>query len=57
MSIFNVFHVAGSALTAQAMKQDAERASLAGCDGFIVKPISTRAFLGEVARFLGEEAG
>jgi CheY-like chemotaxis protein len=45
------------ALTAQAMKQDAERASLAGCDGFIVKPISTRAFLGEVARFLGEEAG
>ena len=32
------------ALTAQAMKQDAERASLAGCDGFIVKPISTAAF-------------
>jgi len=45
------------ALTAQAMTQDAERASLAGCDGFIVKPISTRQFLGEVARFLGGEAG
>jgi two-component system, cell cycle response regulator DivK len=45
------------ALTAQAMKQDAERAALAGCDGFIVKPISTRHFLGEVARFLSEEPG
>ena len=40
------------ALTAQAMKQDVERASLAGCDGFIVKPLSTQHFLGEVARFL-----
>ena len=26
---------------------------LPGCDGFIVKPISTRAFLEQVARFLG----
>lgn len=41
------------ALTAQAMKQDAERAAQAGCDGFIVKPLSTRAFLAEIARFLG----
>jgi CheY-like chemotaxis protein len=41
------------ALTAQAMKQDAERAALAGCDGFIVKPLSTRHFIGEVSRFLG----
>jgi two-component system cell cycle response regulator DivK len=41
------------ALTAQAMKQDAERAALAGCDGFIVKPLSTRVFLAEIARFLG----
>jgi len=40
------------ALTAQAMKQDVERASLAGCDGVIVKPLSTRHFLGEVARIL-----
>jgi two-component system, cell cycle response regulator DivK len=42
------------ALTAQAMKQDAERAERAGCDGFIAKPLSTRSFLSEVARFLGE---
>lgn len=43
------------ALTAQAMKQDVERASLAGCAGVIVKPLSTRHFLGEVARFLDGE--
>jgi two-component system cell cycle response regulator DivK len=41
------------ALTAQVMKQDAERARRAGCDGFIMKPLSTREFLGDVARFLG----
>ena len=45
------------ALTAQAMKQDEERAALAGCDGFIVKPISTRSFIGEVARFLAGGEG
>ncbi len=45
------------AVTAQAMKQDEERAARAGCDGFIVKPLSARAFLGEVARFLGETKG
>jgi len=45
------------ALTAQAMKQDEERAALAGCNGFIVKPISTRSFIGEVARFLGGGEG
>jgi len=45
------------ALTAQAMKQDAERAALAGCDGFIVKPLSTDHFLREVARHLGERGG
>ena len=45
------------ALTAQAMKQDAERAALAGCDGFIVKPLSARHFLGEIARFLGKGEG
>jgi CheY-like chemotaxis protein len=44
------------ALTAQAMKQDAESAFRAGCDGFIVKPIATREFLGEIARFLGEQS-
>lgn len=45
------------ALTAQAMKQDAERAARAGCDGFIVKPISTSHFLGEIARVLGKGEG
>jgi two-component system cell cycle response regulator DivK len=37
------------ALTAQARKEDAEKARRAGCDGFIAKPLSTREFLAEVA--------
>ncbi|HTP57276.1 MAG TPA: response regulator [Spirochaetia bacterium] len=37
------------ALTAQARKEDAEKARRAGCDGFIAKPLSTRDFLTEVA--------
>jgi two-component system cell cycle response regulator DivK len=41
------------ALTAQAMRADAEAAARAGCDGFIAKPISTRAFLQQVTAFLG----
>jgi two-component system, cell cycle response regulator DivK len=45
------------ALTAQAMKQDQERAALAGCDGFIVKPLSTAGFISDVARFLGTDNG
>jgi two-component system cell cycle response regulator DivK len=45
------------ALTAQAMRKDAEIAALAGCDGFIVKPLSTGHFLGEIARFLGDGEG
>jgi CheY-like chemotaxis protein len=44
------------ALTAQAMKEDVEKATRAGCDGFIVKPLSTRAFLKEISRFLDERA-
>jgi two-component system, cell cycle response regulator DivK len=40
------------ALTAQAMKEDAEKAARAGCDGFITKPLSTRPFLEEISRFL-----
>jgi two-component system, cell cycle response regulator DivK len=42
------------ALTAQASKEDEERALRAGCDGFISKPLSTRAFLEQVSGFLGE---
>jgi CheY-like chemotaxis protein len=44
------------AVTAQAMKQDRERALAAGFDGYVEKPISIRAFLDQVRRFLpGEE--
>lgn len=40
------------ALTAQAMKEDAEKAARAGCDGFIAKPVSTRTFLAQIAGYL-----
>ncbi|MDW2981081.1 response regulator [Rhodanobacter sp. KK11] len=40
------------ALTAFAMKGDEERAREAGCDGYIAKPIDTRAFPGQVAAYL-----
>ncbi len=39
------------ALTAHAMRGDAARASAAGCDGYITKPIDTRSFVETVARF------
>jgi two-component system, cell cycle response regulator DivK len=46
------------AVTAQAMKQDRERALRAGFDGYVEKPISVRAFPDQVHRFLsGEEVG
>ena len=46
------------AVTAQAMKQDRERALAAGFNGYIEKPISVRAFPGQVRGFLsGEEVG
>jgi two-component system cell cycle response regulator DivK len=40
------------ALTAYAMKGDAERASEAGCDGYITKPIDKQGFLETVASYL-----
>ncbi len=40
------------ALTAYAMKGDDERALAAGCDGYIAKPIDTRALPALVARWL-----
>jgi CheY-like chemotaxis protein len=43
------------ALTARARKEDETKALRAGCDGFISKPLSTRAFLDQVAGFLGEQ--
>ena len=46
------------AVTAQAMKDDRERALDAGFNGYIEKPISVRAFPDQVRRFLpGEEVG
>ena len=45
------------AVTAQAMKHDRERALEAGFDGYVEKPISVRACLDQVRRFLpGQEA-
>jgi len=43
------------AVTAQAMKQDRERALEAGFDGYVEKPISVRAFPDQVRRFLSDE--
>ena len=40
------------ALTAYAMKGDAERVLDAGCDGYVAKPIDTRTFPDLVARYL-----
>jgi two-component system cell cycle response regulator DivK len=46
------------AVTAQAMKQDRERALDAGFNGYVEKPISVRAFPDQVRRYLsGEEVG
>ncbi len=44
------------ALTAYAMKGDAEKAFAAGCDGYITKPIDPDDFSAEVKRHLGVPA-
>jgi len=44
------------ALTAYAMKGDAERAMAAGCDGYVAKPIDTRTLPGVVASYLAGTA-
>jgi CheY-like chemotaxis protein len=41
------------ALTAHALEEDRARASAAGFDGHITKPIDVRTFPAEVARYLG----
>lgn len=40
------------AVTAHAMKGDAERVAEVGCSGYITKPIDTRSFASSVASFL-----
>jgi two-component system cell cycle response regulator DivK len=42
------------ALTAHAMEDERERAKAVGCDGYITKPIDTRAFPGQVREHLDE---
>lgn len=44
------------AVSAYAMKGDAERALAAGCDGYVTKPIDTRSLASTVARYL-EQGG
>jgi CheY-like chemotaxis protein len=45
-------HVPVVALTAFAMRGDDERASAAGCDGYITKPVSVRRFAEQISEIL-----
>jgi CheY-like chemotaxis protein len=45
------------ALTAYAMKGDADKAMAAGCDGYVAKPIDTRALPGVIEGYLKRGAG
>jgi CheY-like chemotaxis protein len=45
-------HIPVVALTASALPQERNQAMEAGCDGYISKPIDTRAFPGQVRQFL-----
>jgi CheY-like chemotaxis protein len=43
------------ALTAYAMKGDQDKAREAGCDGYVAKPIDTRALAGTVSGYLAAQ--
>jgi two-component system cell cycle response regulator DivK len=45
-------HISVVALTSYAMRGDEEKAMHAGCEGYITKPIDTRALCGVIAGFL-----
>lgn len=47
--------IAVVALTAYAMKGDAERAKISGCAGYITKPIDTRTFIDTMKQFLSHK--
>ena len=49
-------HIPVIALTAHAMKGDEARALAAGCDGYLTKPIDTRDFAKQIAKFLIQKA-
>jgi CheY-like chemotaxis protein len=50
-------HVPVIALTAFAMEGDEVKAMAAGCDGYITKPIDTRALPGQIEQVLQRAAG
>lgn len=41
------------ALTAHALEEDRQKALLAGCDGYLAKPVEPRRVVQEVERFVG----
>jgi CheY-like chemotaxis protein len=41
------------ALTAHALEEDRQKAMLAGCDGYLAKPVEPRRVVQEVERFVG----
>ncbi len=47
-------HIIILAVTSYAMRGDEEKARAAGCDGYVSKPIDTRALPGLIARLLAQ---